>query len=55
MYKYCRVGKLLNNAYLLATIGFDTAENEHAKILQNLQKFVADFANFAKSEANNQP
>ena len=34
---------MLSNAYLLAKVRFDTAENEPAKILQ---KF-ANFANFA--------
>ena len=34
---------MLSNAYFLAKFGFDTAENEPAKILQNLQK-IAHFA-----------
>ena len=39
---------MLSNAYLLAKIRFDTAENEPAKNsdVQKLQKF-AEFANFA--------
>ena len=37
---------MLSNAYFLAKIGADTAENEPAKNLQNFAKF-AKFANFA--------
>ena len=36
---------MLSNAYFLAKIRFDTAENEPAKILQNFANF-ANFANF---------
>jgi len=31
---------MLQNAYLVAKIGADTAENEPAKDLQNLQNFA---------------
>ena len=34
----CRSRKMLQNEYLLAKIGFDTAENEPAKKLQNYIK-----------------
>ena len=37
---------MLSNAYFLAKFRFDTAENEPAKNLQNLQNF-AKLANFA--------
>ena len=37
---------MLSNAYFLAKFRFDTAENEPAKKLQNLQNFI--FAKFAK-------
>ena len=41
---------MLQNAYwyLLAKIGFDTAENEPAKNLQKFLQKIADFANFAE-------
>ena len=35
--KSCRAWKMLSNAYFLAKFRFDTAENEPAKNLQNLQ------------------
>ena len=38
---------MLSNAYFLAKIRFDTAENEPAKHVQNLQKTIAKFATFA--------
>ena len=43
---------MLSNAYFLAKFRFDTAENEPAKNLQNLQKMqnlpiLINFANFA--------
>ena len=40
---------MLSNAYFLAKFGFDTAENEPAKILQ---KF-ANFPNFANPKSFN--
>ena len=42
---------MLSNAYFLAKVRFDTAENEPAK---NLQKF-AKFANFAPSPPDPRP
>ena len=43
---------MLSNAYFLAKFRFDTAENEPAK---NLQKHLANFANFANSKAHGRP
>ena len=37
---------MLSNAYFLAKFGFDTAENEPAKNLQNFAKKIANFLNF---------
>ena len=37
---------MLSNTYLLANIGFDTAENEPAK---KLQKTIANFANRSRA------
>ena len=37
---------MLSNAYFLAKFGFDTAENEPAKNLQNFAKKIANFPNF---------
>ena len=39
---------MLSNAYFLAEVRFDTAENEPAKKLQNFAKQIANFANFAE-------
>ena len=38
---------MLQNAYFLAKIGFDTAENEPAKILQRFAAFFSIFQHFA--------
>ena len=38
---------MLSNAYFVAKFGFDTAENEPEKKLENLQKKIANFPNFA--------
>ena len=42
---------MLSNAYFIAKIRFYTAENEHTKILQILQKTNANFAIVAEREA----
>ena len=36
---------MLSNAYFLANVRFDTAENEPAKNLQNFAKICPNFAN----------
>ena len=38
----CRAWKILSNEYLLAKCGFDTAENEPAKNVQNICKMFAN-------------
>ena len=47
--------KCYQNAYFLAKIRFDTAENEPAKKLQRIAKIISlnfpKFANFAKPSA----
>ena len=47
---------MLSNAYFVAKIHSDTAENEPAKNLQNLQKIakilIANFANFANRRSS---
>ena len=45
---------MLKNAYFLAKIGADTAENEPAKNLQNFAKFCK-FANFADPDTRADP
>ena len=42
---------MLSNAYFLAKIRFDTAENEPAKNLQKKFNFFLKFANFANFAA----
>ena len=40
--KSCRTWKMLSNAYFLAKFGFDTTENEPAKILQTFANFLTN-------------
>ena len=46
---------MLSNAYFLAKFRFDTAENEPAKNLQNFEKEIAQFPNFANHPHRSRP